>query len=447
MKTRILTLLALGSVCCGSAVAQQVYPLDTLFTLADQRSRSIKVSEAALSVATDELKAAKADRLPDIGAQLSVSYNGRGLITDRDFTNPMNIYIPEFGNSFALKVSEVIYSGGAITSGIALGELGQRMAELTVEKNRQEVRFVITGQYLDLYKSYNSLQVVRRNISLTENMLRQMRSRYEQGMALRSDITRYELQSEALKLQATRLEDGIKILNHRLCVAVGLDADTQIMPDTTMLAKAALPPSSESSFFSVSSVLSEAHWQQQALSQNLTLRQAQLSQQMGDKRIALERSALLPHVSLFAENYLNGPITIEIPAINKNFNYWFVGVGVQYQLSSLFKQSHKVRAARQSRRQADEQLALAREQVETAVHAAHTDLLTSQADLHTQEKSTQLAQENYQVVSNRYQNGLALITDLLDASNVKLQAELQLVNAHITQLYQLYRLRYLSHSL
>ena len=185
----------------------------------------------------------------------------------------------------------------------------------------------------------------------------------------------------------------------------------------------------------------------QARSRNLTIRQAQLSQQMGDKRIAMERSALLPHVSLFAENYLNGPITIEIPAINNNFNYWFVGVGVQYQLSSLFKRNHKVSAARQSRHQADEQLALAREQVETAVQAAYTELLTSEADLRTQEKSTQLALENYQVVLNRYQNGLALITDLLDASNVKLQAELQLVNARITQLYLLYRLRYLSHSL
>ena len=58
-----------------------------------------------------------------------------------------------------------------------------------------------------------------------------------------------------------------------------------------------------------------------------------------------------------------------------------------------------------------------------------------------QKKSLELAQQNYQVVNNRYLNGLALITDMLDASNQKLNAELQVVNAEINILFNYYQLK------
>ena len=59
----------------------------------------------------------------------------------------------------------------------------------------------------------------------------------------------------------------------------------------------------------------------------------------------------------------------------------------------------------------------------------------------------ELADENYSVVMNRYANDLALLTDMLDASNTKLSAEMALVNARIQMLYNYYKLKYLTHTL
>ena len=47
-----------------------------------------------------------------------------------------------------------------------------------------------------------------------------------------------------------------------------------------------------------------------------------------------------------------------------------------------------------------------------------------------------MAEENYEEVRYRYLNGLVLVTDMLDGSNTKLQAELDLVNARIGIVYQ-----------
>ena len=76
------------------------------------------------------------------------------------------------------------------------------------------------------------------------------------------------------------------------------------------------------------------------------------------------------------------------------------------------------------------------------VRAAYTRYEDSFELLRTQEKSLQLARENYAVVSNRYANDLVLVTDLVDADNLRLAAEVQYVNARINVIYNYCRLLY-----
>lgn len=98
-------------------------------------------------------------------------------------------------------------------------------------------------------------------------------------------------------------------------------------------------------------------------------------------------------------------------------------------------------------RQSQEALALAHEEVENGVQASYTNLLTSCTEVKTQQKQVELANQNYSVVQNRYQNDLALLTDMVDASNMKLSAELALVNARIGMLYNFYKLKYVTNTL
>ncbi len=98
-------------------------------------------------------------------------------------------------------------------------------------------------------------------------------------------------------------------------------------------------------------------------------------------------------------------------------------------------------------RQAQERHQLVQEQVENAVQEGYVNFLTAFTDLRTQENSVRLADENYSVTDNRYQNGMALLTDMLDASNMKISADLGLVNARINILYNYYTMKYITHTL
>lgn len=96
---------------------------------------------------------------------------------------------------------------------------------------------------------------------------------------------------------------------------------------------------------------------------------------------------------------------------------------------------------------ADEKLIEARQGVGDAIHAAYINLQTARTELTSHQKSVQLAEENYDVVSRRYKNGLALITDLTDAANMRLDAELSLANARINLAYCYYNLKYVANVL
>ncbi len=431
--------MQLCAVLCSQGLFAQtldrrVLGIDEMFRLADENSQSIQTYKTGREAADEALKAAKSQRLPDIGASLSFSYLGDGYIWDRDFKNGQNIPMPHFGNNFALEAQQVIYAGGAINSSIALAELGQQMAALDWQKNRQEIRFLLTGYYLDLYKLNNQLQVLQKNLDLTEQVIRNMESRRTQGTALKNDITRYELQKETLKLQLAKVQDARKIMNHQLVTTLHLPAGTEIVPDSTLLDKEV-------------KALAENDWQMMASQSNAGLQQAQLAMKMSEQKVKLERSGLLPKIALVAGEHLDGPITIEVPVLDNNFNYWYVGVGIKYNLSSLFKNNRKVRQAKLNARRAQEEYSLAQEQVENGVQANYVNFLTSFTDLRTQEKSVELANQNYNVTSNRYKNDLALLTDMLDASNMKLSADLGLVNARINLIYSYYKMKYITHTL
>lgn len=405
-----------------AAAQQQVLTMDEMFRLADANSKSIAARQLAVDEAAEAVRVAKNDRLPSIEASLSLSYIGDGWMADRDFSNGMKADMPHFGNNFALKATQVVYSGGAISTGIEMSELQKQIADLELANNRQDVRFLLAGYYLQLFQLHNQEEIYEKNIEQTRLLVDEITAAHRQGTALKSDITRYELQLQNLELGLTNTRNRRNIINRQLTTTLGLDNSVEIMPDTTMLAVRL-------------DQRNELFWQDE-MQKAPALQLAGLAVDMGKKQEQMAKAERRPSVALFASNNLDGPILIEVPPINSNFNYWMVGVSFSYKFDSLFKSNKKLKKAQIATRKAQQDFEYAEEQLSNGVHASYIDLQEAYERLRTKEKSVQLAHENYSVVHSRYINGLSLITDMLDASNIQLSSELELANAQIGILYQ-----------
>ena len=265
-----------------------------------------------------------------------------------------------------------------------------------------------------------------------------MKARREQGTVLQNDITRYDYQLKNLELTLKKLTDASAIINHQLVTTLHLPEQTVIVPDKNEV---------NTDINALSAITTQAAWQQKASDNNIGIRQAQVASNLAAEKIKQAKASLLPSVAVVAENQFYGPYTQDLIPKDCNVNVWFIGVGVKYSLGNIWKSKHQIRKARVEHQQAQETISLAREGVENAVQANYTNLLTSQTEVDTQEKQVELAQQNYSVLQNRYQNDLALLTDMVDASNMKLSAEMALVNARINMLYNFYRLKYVTNTL
>ena len=432
-----------GAAASLPASKKENMTISQLFQKVEDNSKSLRTSLSGVEAAHLGIESAKSKKLPDLDASLSFSYIGNALITDRDFSNVHGLKSPHFGNNFAFQAQQVVYAGGAINAGIKLAELGKQQAEVGVKLTRQQIRFIALGQYLDLYKIDNRIKVYEKNIELTRQLIDDIKEKQTHGMALKNDITRYELQMESLKLGLTALRNNRSILNHQLCNTLGMNQrsqknegsqmnqEIQIIPDATIADK-------------TYGKEGEAYWQTAGTLNSPLLEQSSNAIRIAEQKEKIAKSNLLPKVAFVAADNFDGPILFELPPVDKNLNVWYVGVGVKYSLSSLFKSNKRIKQAAVETRQAKEAHAVQAEQLNNNVQAAYVQYQQTYVELETQRKSVELAQQNYDVMNARYLSQLALVTDMVDASNLKLNAELNEVDARINIVYAYYRMKYVA---
>lgn len=436
MKVFFITLLSslIPTFSLQAQPLERMMGLDEIFQLADSSSLSIKSARDEAKSVEANVKVAKNGLLPDINFSASATYNGNAWLSDRDFSNGHSLPSPHFGNNFALEVRQIVYSGGAVSHGIRGAELQADIANLNVTDKRQNVRFLLTGYYLNLYKFRNLERVYNKNIARAKQVIKDMRAREEQGIVLHNDITRYEVLLQNLLYRLTELKSQIDVFNNQLVTTLNLPDGTQIMPDTTLINLS-------------TAEYSESELRDRANTYSPRLKIARTSIELGRNQEKLARSGLLPKISIIAGDHLTGPITVELPPINKNINNWYFGVGVAYNIGNIYKSQRDITRSRLNTSASEAKYAELQEHLELEIHQAYVNYQNAFELLHTQEKSLQLATENYTVTENRYNNDLVLLIDLLDADNIRLDAEVQYVNARINIIYNYYRLMYVTGTL
>ena len=420
-------LVLLSTVLGGECVhARTPMTIQEMFARADSLNTSIQAARLGVESAQAAEAAARNAYLPSIDASLSLSYNGDGYIMERNFTDGFKVEIPSFGNNFKFQASQVVYAGGAIRHGVSLAKSGTEMVRFQADKNRNEVRFLIAGDYIEMCKLGNQLLVLDSNLELTRKLAEKMQDRADNGTALQTDVTRLQLLAENLEYTRLQVESAREIVGRDLANALGMGTEIPVvnkdLPETAPV----------------------ADWTEEALAHSPAILISNALVEMGEHKERIARAERLPQISLFAGEYLDGPVLIEIPPVNKNFNYWAVGIGIRYNLASLYKSPKTIRQTRLATEQAQKQLEVTREKITLAVAAAEIDYRNAFRLLATKERSVALAQENYDQIRYRYEEGLATIEALLDASNQLLDTQMQEVNARMSIAYNRYKLEYIA---
>lgn len=432
-NTNILYTLLIFSLPLVAQVPRKI-TVNELFDLGMQNSLAIRSSYIRSQISEDKVSLAKNKQLPDISVSGLFGYVGTPAILDKDLSFLKHSDTPDWKQNYQVTATQPIYQGGRIKNNIEKANLEKEIAQLSLQKDKSELKLWLIGKYLDLFNLYKERDVYVKNIEEAKTRLRDIEKMKEQGMITTNDVLRSKIILTNYELSYKETENNIALTSQQLDIVLGMDENIILEPDSIFLS-------------SQLEIKAENDYIYQAYMQYPDLKIAESNIALAQNNLKLVKADYLPTLSLQASNTLARPIPNVSPAQDLYLNAWGITLNLSYRISSLFDKKHSTSAAKrqiQLQELAQEQQ---KQNIRTGVKTAYVKHQEALDRIKSLEESLIQSNENYRIVKNKYFNQLAILTDLLDANTVQLNAELQLTAAKTNAIYTYYQLQKVSGNL
>jgi outer membrane protein len=406
---------------------QQVLTLPQAFQLAIDNSVQLKITTKNVELAHQQTDVKKLNRLPGISTGLDYGYISNADIWTPSFDKHMVAPFPHHFIDFSIAAGQVIYNGKAVSNSILESQFEEQIASLSQGNNETEIKFLVAEKYLNIYRSIIQSQVYANNLNLAQERLHNILIMQKQGMVNQNDVLRTELTISDLRLTIEETNDNIAIVNKQLNMLTGRLDTARITPDTTLLARSEINEGLP--FF-----------MERAYRENYELKIANTESKKAATDISLAGSDRLPQVSLYARTDLQRPFLFSIPVMDIYYNVWQAGISIRYNISSIYQAPRKIKESRIKMEQSEQEEKLQKQQMELSVSSSYIKYNEAKYQLMTLTNDLKSAQENYRIVEKKYFNQLALLTDMIDATNTKIEAEIKVTDAQINVIYRYYQL-------
>jgi len=135
------------------------------------------------------------------------------------------------------------------------------------------------------------------------------------------------------------------------------------------------------------------------------------------------KAGVLPQVFLGGNYYYMRPNSRLLPSQDKFYATWDLGLTVSYDIWNGRQTAQQVRQAQARRIQAEDALGLAREQIDLEVPQAWLAAGQARERIAAAAAAVQQAEESCRTARDRFQDGVAISSDVLDAEVLVLQAK------------------------
>lgn len=400
--------------------------VDSLLQLGMAQNVQLRILRQQEEMARSRAKTARTAKLPEVQVGLKGGYLGQPIVFCEGLSHPTRPQSPHWLQNYEIDLSQPIYQGGRIRYSIEKADIEQKIAELQTLQNEADIKLALLEQYMQLFSLYKQQTVLARNIEESTKRLENIKSKKRQGLITNNDVLRSELQLTNDRLALQEVDNSLTLMSQQLDILLGLDEQTLIVPDTTLLRQ--INPTSD-----------YADYLQKAYRDDWTMRRLRQETQLALNNQRLVKAEFLPQLSLYAGNTLARPITRTMADYYNNS--WNIGLTLSYPLSSLYKNRHKLEEARLNIDASQQQEELRKQSLRMEIRTALIRHQEAQDRVKALELSVRQARENYRIMRNRYFGQLSILTDLLDANSVLLDAELQLTTARARVIYTYYELQ------
>lgn len=377
-------------------------------------------------MAAEQMRTARMGSLPDVQVSLAGGVIGQPVVFRSGLSGPMRPDTPDWSQHYGIDFTQPLYQGGRVRGAVRGAALEESAARLRTLGHTADVKLELVSRYVELFSLLQQVEVLQRDTEEAERRLADIRRLRREGIITNNDVLRSELQLTDNRLNLEQARNSLALAAQRLDLLLGLDEQTFVLPDTSLLSRP-LP------------LLPYEAYVEKACSAEPSLRLARKQTEIARNNVAVARADYRPTLALTAGNTLARPV--QRTMADQYNNAWNIGVSLAYPLSALYKNRPRVRAARQAEAASRKQEELREQQLRVELRTAYLRHCEARRRVAALGLSVKQAAENFRIVQNRYFAQLAILTDLLDANAVRLDAELQLTTARANVVYTYYQLQ------
>ncbi|MFA7473521.1 MAG: TolC family protein [Spirosomataceae bacterium] len=424
-KLKSILLIGAGWLSLGALPAQTTIGLGDAIRYALNNSEVIKQARLDIEKGVYQIKETRGAALPQLTGTSTMTNN----VLVQQFVLPAEAFGGEPGQFIAIKagqtwsalsqvqLSQQLYNKQVFT-GLKAAKSTEEFYRLSEQLSRENVIQQVAANYYQVQISRLQMDVIDANIARVAKLGEMIEGQYANGLARKIDVDRIKVNRSNLDAQKSLLENALTQQENLLKYYMGMPIEEPIQLEKLDIAT--LP-------------LMDIHQLEDDLNVENLLPYNVLKKQ--SELLHFQRDAIIsegyPTLSLSASYTYNTQSNNFNLYSNKALNYDMAAVTLNLRIPIFdgFSRRSRVQQSQIAINRLQEDIRRTNNSLKMANENAKSQLINSLNTIRMQQANKRLAQEVFENVQNNYKNGLASLTDLLDAEQSLVEAERSLNEA------------------
>jgi outer membrane protein TolC len=392
--------------------------LKDAITFALENKADAKKAKLQVENSNYQIEEVRSRALPQISANGSLTHNPilqTNVIDGSAFGAPGTTIQAAFGQKWTstagVTLNQALYDQ-SVFIGLKAAKSTKEFYQINEQLTEEQVIERVASAYYQVYVTRQNLNVIDNNLKNTGKVKDIIKGQFDNGLAKKIDLDRILVRISNINTQRQQILNAINLQENALKFYIGMPIETKIViPQTefevTATAFTAQKPEATSR------------------TEYLLLKK---NEQLLEYQKKSVQAANYPILSLTGSyNYLGqGP---EVPWFKKPVDgvYWSdyaaVGLNLHVPIFTGFGTRAKVRQAENKLQSVRVDLEETKLALDLEYENAKTQIDNSIISINNQKENSKLAQEVYSNTNNNYIQGLASLTDLLEAENALVEAQ------------------------
>jgi outer membrane protein len=407
-------LIAAMMTVAGPAQAQMPLTLDEAMT----RARGDTADARALSAAIDEAQArvqqTRAGYWPRIDVTETVQRGDQpvfvfsSLLSQRRFAEA-NFAIPALNNPdpvtntrTSVTFDQRVFDAGLTRLGVQAAKLGSDRATAARDVSRQDLAFRAAEEFVRVLQLEATVRVADAAVAAADSDRERAHARRQAGLVTEADVLAVEVHQADMRQRQIAAAGDLTVARMQLADAVGLPLNAAIAP---------VRPQSRPTTLDDDALVSVA------LAAHPLHRHANVDVDLTENARRAARAAWLPSVGVQGSWEFNGA------RLDTQQSSWVIGADVRINVFRGFADTARTAEARAAYMRATAERERVDRRIEVDIRSALAQLAAARAREAAGRVALSQARDAQRIIRDRYESGLATVTDVLRAAESALDAE------------------------